>query len=53
MPVSFESPLRNINRTVGAMLSGKIAKLYGHAGLPEDTIHVKFTETPGKVLAHG
>ena len=48
MPVSFESPIRNINRTVGAMMSGKIAKRHGHAGLPEDTIHVKFTGTAGQ-----
>ena len=47
-PVSFESPIRNINRSVGAMLSGKIAKRYGHAGLPEDTIHVKFTGNAGQ-----
>ena len=30
------------------MMSGKIAKLYGHAGLPEDTIHVKFTGNAGQ-----
>ncbi|MEC7537006.1 MAG: glutamate synthase-related protein, partial [Pseudomonadota bacterium] len=47
-PVSFESPIRNINRSVGAMLSGEIAKRYGHAGLPEDTIHVKFTGNAGQ-----
>ncbi|MEC8372194.1 MAG: glutamate synthase-related protein, partial [Pseudomonadota bacterium] len=47
-PVSFESPIRNINRSVGAMLSGEIAKRYGHAGLPEDTVHVKFTGNAGQ-----
>ena len=47
-PVSFESPIRNINRSVGAMLSGEIAKRYGHTGLPEDTIHVKFTGNAGQ-----
>ena len=30
--------IRNVNRTVGAMLSGEVARRYGHAGLPEDTI---------------
>ena len=30
------------NRTVGAMLSGEVARRYGHAGLPDDTIHVAF-----------
>jgi glutamate synthase domain-containing protein 3 len=30
-------PIRNVHRTVGAMLSGEIARLKGSAGLPEDT----------------
>ena len=34
-------PISNVNRTVGAMLSGEVAKRYGHAGLPEDTISVR------------
>src|SRR5580658_4603877 len=37
-PVRIEKPIRNVNRTVGAMLSGEIAQRYGHDGLPEDTI---------------
>jgi len=47
-PVKIECPIQNINRTVGAMMSGEIAKRYGHAGLPEDTIHVKFTGNAGQ-----
>jgi glutamate synthase (NADPH/NADH) large chain len=47
-PVSFEIPIRNINRTVGAMLSGDVARKYGHAGLPEDTISVKFNGIAGQ-----
>jgi glutamate synthase (NADPH/NADH) large chain len=46
--VSFESPIRNVNRTAGAMLSGEVAKRYGHAGLPDDTISVKFTGIAGQ-----
>ena len=42
------SPIRNTDRTTGAMLSGEIAKRYGHAGLPADTIHVAFTGTAGQ-----
>ena len=38
----------NTDRTAGAMLSGEIAKRYGHEGLPHDTIHVKFTGTAGQ-----
>jgi glutamate synthase (NADPH/NADH) large chain len=47
-PVRIEAEIRNVNRTVGAMLSGEIAKRYGHAGLPEDTISARFTGTAGQ-----
>jgi len=40
--------VRNINRTVGAMLSGKFAAKYGHAGLPDDTVHIKLNGTAGQ-----
>src|SRR5258708_22394575 len=43
--VRVERSIRNVNRTVGAMLSGEVAKRFGHAGLPEDTIAVKLTGT--------
>jgi len=46
--VSFILPIRNVNRTVGAMLSGEIARRYTHAGLPDDTIHVQFNGTAGQ-----
>src|SRR5262244_1616983 len=42
-PVLIELPIGNVNRTEGAMLSGEVARHYGHAGLPEDTISVKLT----------
>jgi glutamate synthase (NADPH/NADH) large chain len=55
--ISFIHPVRNVNRTVGAMLSGEVAKRYGHEGLPDDTIHVQFNGTAGQsfaaFLAHG
>jgi glutamate synthase (NADPH) large chain len=55
--VSFISPIKNLNRTVGAMLSGEVAKKYGHAGLPDDTIHIQLQGTAGQsagaFLAHG
>ena len=47
-PVQIEMPIRNTDRTTGAMLSGEIAKRHGHAGLPDDTIHVKFKGTAGQ-----
>ncbi|RJY09435.1 glutamate synthase large subunit [Aurantiacibacter aquimixticola] len=56
-PVQREYAIRNVNRTVGAMLSGEIAKAHGHAGLPADTIRLDFTGTAGQSfgawLAHG
>ncbi|QGZ40259.1 glutamate synthase (NADPH/NADH) large chain [Pseudoduganella flava] len=55
--VSFISPVKNVNRTVGTMLSGEVAKRYGHAGLPDDTIHIQLQGTAGQsacaFLAHG
>ncbi len=47
-PVRLEHPIHNVNRTVGAMLSGEVARRYGHAGLPEDTISVSLTGTAGQ-----
>jgi glutamate synthase (NADPH/NADH) large chain len=56
-PVAIGSRIYNRNRTVGAMLSGEVARRYGHAGLPEDSIHVNFQGTAGQTfggwLAHG
>jgi glutamate synthase (NADPH/NADH) large chain len=46
--VEVSLPIRNIHRTVGAMLSGEIAKRYGLEGLPPDTIHFKFSGTAGQ-----
>ncbi|MFZ9194730.1 MAG: glutamate synthase-related protein [Burkholderiales bacterium] len=55
--VSIDMPIRNINRTVGTMLSGEVAQLYGHDGLPDDTIRVKFAGSAGQslgaFLSHG
>ena len=44
----LQTEIRNIDRTAGAMLSGEVAKRYGHEGLPDDTIHVRFTGTAGQ-----
>jgi len=46
--VSIEMPIRNINRTVGTMLSHEVAKRFGHDGLPENTIHVRFAGSAGQ-----
>ena len=47
-PVRIALPIRNTDRTAGAMLSGEIAKRYGHEGLPSDTIVAQFTGTAGQ-----
>jgi len=55
--VHIERDIRNIHRTVGAMLSGEVAQRYGHAGLASDTITIRFEGTAGgsfgAFLAHG
>ncbi|MCA9138823.1 MAG: glutamate synthase subunit alpha, partial [Planctomycetales bacterium] len=56
-PVVIESPIININRTVGTILSNEVAKVYGQSGLPDDTIRLHFTGSAGQslgaFLAHG
>ena len=47
-PVSFELPVRNVDRSVGAMLSGEVARRFGHAGLPDDTISITLRGTAGQ-----
>jgi glutamate synthase domain-containing protein 2/glutamate synthase domain-containing protein 1/glutamate synthase domain-containing protein 3 len=47
-PVTVRMHIRNANRTVGAMLSGEIARRYGSAGLPDDTIRLHFTGCAGQ-----
>jgi glutamate synthase domain-containing protein 2/glutamate synthase domain-containing protein 1/glutamate synthase domain-containing protein 3 len=47
-PVNIRLPIKNTNRTVGAMLSGEIIRHFGEEGLPYDTIHCKFSGTAGQ-----
>ncbi len=47
-PVWIERPVRNLNRTVGAMLSGEVARRYGHAGLPDGAINIRLTGAAGQ-----
>ncbi len=55
--VSFITSVRNVNRTIGTMLSGMVARKYGYEGLPDDTIHIQCNGTAGQsfgaFLAHG
>ena len=55
--ISLDYAIANTDRSVGAMLSGEIAKRYGDAGLPEHTLNIKFKGSAGQsfgaFLAHG
>ena len=46
--VQIEIGVQNFNRTLGTMLSGRVAEKYGHAGLPDETIHIKAQGTVGQ-----
>ena len=48
VPSEFHKPICNTDRTVGAMLSGEIAKRYGNKGLPNDTIRCTFKGSAGQ-----
>jgi glutamate synthase (NADPH/NADH) large chain len=56
-PVQLDLEVRNVNRTVGTMLSGRIAEKHGHAGLAPETIRINLTGVAGQSfgawLAHG
>ncbi|MBF0166615.1 MAG: glutamate synthase large subunit [Alphaproteobacteria bacterium] len=56
-PVVIDTKVCNVNRAVGAMLSGEVAMRYGHTGLPEDCIVINAKGTAGQsfgaFLAHG
>ena len=41
-------PIKNTNRTVGAIISNEISKIYGHLGLPEDTLNINFAGSAGQ-----
>ena len=55
--VAFNATINNTNRSAGAMLSGEIAKRYGHDGLPEDSIYITMKgiagQSFGAFAAHG
>jgi glutamate synthase (NADPH) large chain len=47
-PVWLEMPIRNVNRTVGTMLGYEVTRRFGGAGLPDDTISLRFTGSAGQ-----
>jgi glutamate synthase (ferredoxin) len=46
--VRAQLPIRNVNRVVGTILGSELTRRYGEAGLPDDTIHLKFTGSAGQ-----
>ncbi len=48
IPVTIDTTIRNVDRSVGAMLSGEVAKRYGHKGLKDNTITVRLKGTAGQ-----
>jgi glutamate synthase (NADPH/NADH) large chain len=55
--MTLDYPIKNTNRAVGAIVSNEISKIYGHLGLPEDTLNINFTGSAGQSFgafgAHG
>ncbi|WP_299064721.1 glutamate synthase large subunit [uncultured Polaribacter sp.] len=55
--MTLNYPIKNTNRTVGAIVSNEVSKIYGHLGLPEDTLNINFTGSAGQSFgafgAHG
>ncbi|MBA0744481.1 hypothetical protein Gogos_007097, partial [Gossypium gossypioides] len=50
LPVYIETPICNVNRAVGTMLSHEVTKCYHLAGLPAGTIHIKLSGSAGQSL---
>jgi glutamate synthase (NADPH/NADH) large chain len=49
-PIEVKLPVRNIHRSVGTMLSGEIARRYGSAGLPDDTVRLELAGSAGQSM---
>ncbi len=49
-PVRIATPIRNVDRAVGTMLSHRVMKAWGADGLPDDTIHLRLTGSAGQSL---
>jgi glutamate synthase (NADPH/NADH) large chain len=49
--VKIETPIVNVDRSFGTMLSGRVAERYGHKGLPDDTIHITARGIAGQSFA--
>jgi glutamate synthase (NADPH/NADH) large chain len=50
IPVQGFFEIKNTDRSVGAMLSNELSKIYGSVGLPEDSIHFTFSGSAGQTF---
>jgi glutamate synthase (NADPH/NADH) large chain len=50
-PVRIDAAIRNVNRSVGAMLSGEVARRYGHHGMSDQAVHIRLTGVAGQSFA--
>jgi glutamate synthase (NADPH/NADH) large chain len=50
-PVEIDLPIRNVDRTTGAILGSEISRAHGEAGLPDDTVQLRFQGSAGQSLA--
>jgi glutamate synthase domain-containing protein 3 len=48
--VEINLPVRNVHRSVGSILSGEVARRYGSAGLPDDTLRIHLSGSAGQSL---
>lgn len=47
-PIELRVPVRNVHRTVGALIAGEISRRFGAQGLPEGTVKIAFDGTAGQ-----
>ncbi len=47
-PISLSYPIKNTDRTLGAIISNEISKIHGAEGLPEDSLNIHFTGAAGQ-----
>jgi glutamate synthase (NADPH/NADH) large chain len=48
LPIEISVNIANTNRTIGAMLSGEVARKYGNKGLPNNTIRIRTKGSAGQ-----
>jgi len=47
-PVRVETKIRNVNRVAGTIVGSELTRRHGPEGLPDGTIHIRFTGSAGQ-----